>query len=56
MADVDMTDAPAASGSAPIVKKPATKAAKGAPTEDGKKKFEVKKVAYPIMNRRFTKC
>lgn len=45
MADVDMTDAPSASGSAPVKK--ATGKAKVGVTEngaDGKKRFEVKKV------------
>lgn len=45
MADVDMTDAPAASGSAAPAKKVVGKAAKGtAENGDGKKRFEVKKV------------
>jgi len=44
MADVDMTDAPAASGSAALAKKVAGKGAKGsAENGDGKKRFEVKK-------------
>jgi hypothetical protein len=45
MADVDMTDAPSASGSAPgrkVAGKP--KAAAGDGGVDGKKRFEVKKV------------
>jgi len=44
MADVDMTDAPIASGSGTPVKKVAGKVAKGAAENgDGKKRFEVKK-------------
>lgn len=46
MADVDMTDAPSASGAGPVKRVGAAKA-KGAAGEggvDGKKRFEVKKV------------
>ena len=45
MADVDMTDAPVASGSATPVKKVASKASKAEGGADGKKRFEVKKVS-----------
>ena len=45
MADIDMTDAPSSSSSAPV-KKPLgkSKAAPGEGGSDGKKRFEVKKV------------
>jgi E3 ubiquitin-protein ligase RBX1 len=47
MADIDMTDAPSGSGSAPVKKALGkAKAASGEGGSDGKKRFEVKKVGH----------
>lgn len=47
MADVDMVDAPSGSTAPPTVAK-STSVAKKETLADGKKKFEVKKVASPL--------
>jgi len=44
MADVDMTDAPAPAASSSVA--PAKKVARKSGVDDGKKRFEVKKVRY----------